>query len=241
MKTYYFLLAMSFLASCANSKSTSKGYVYYIDTDFGLENSIIPKSGSAPQKFISYDNYLFEFITSLNTATNVVGNSSVITQSRKVDCVYVMEKNKNRIVQIDTFRINPEIQKTMLFLKKESGIQITNPDSINIEIPNQGKLRDTTINNIKGFVVDTSYLFADTMYMINYSFYSRKLNLLTIFNINKPAKGDTELCYMGIKTLYRNIVIAQFLINNFSSLNDMEIDICKKIIEKIKSSSQKLP
>jgi hypothetical protein len=233
MRLFFIPILFCFL-SCTNI--TKRNYSYYIDNSIGEETKAMNSNdGFTKTKFISYENYLFEFITEQVTNTTVVGNKSTVSSTSNTLYIYVMEKGKKTVVKIDSFYTECKIEEITSFSKKNRGVIIKNPDSGYKEEVYSKNLRDTIINNIKAYVKDTSFLFADTMPISTYSFYVNNANLITIFNVNKSNSVKNGLCYLGSKVMYRKLIAAQFLIKDLANLSETDSLICKKIIEKIKN------
>jgi hypothetical protein len=242
MKNILIIISVTQFFACNQKNITS--YSYFIKPSIFVEKNII--SDDFQQKnirYISFKNYLFEFLESTNAVTAIENNNVSKKQFSKPESINVIPKNKGILFQIDSFSISCKILDCIDFSKKDAGININNKDSMPQKMLNQfsiDKTRDTIINNWPYKVKDTSFYFTDTIRVKNYYFYTKIFNLNTIFNINYTNQADKDgYILVGIMGIINESYATGYLVNNITPLSKADNLICEAIISKIEKYSFK--
>jgi hypothetical protein len=232
---YTFFLSIVFFLFCCSPKNYNGGISYLI------KNEALDKNISPPRKYISYKNFLFEFVTKMNLTTDVI-NSNAKNEETILShhFINVLPKNAGVVFQIDSFKIRCRIEAKTNLADKRSGITFTEPDEMMKKMYKKFKdliSKDTIINNVAYKTLDTTFTFNDSMVLTNNAFFIHKKNLNTVFNIQASEQEKSIFPYTlgGIVATYKNDIVAKYLITDFGELTATEILICEDIIKRINS------
>ncbi len=219
-------------------------YNYKSGISYLMKYEALEKNISTPKRYISHKNFLFEFVTQLNV-TDGLTNGKLINKevSESHDYINVLTKDFDFVFQIDSFKINCKLGEKINLSNKKGGITLSEPDEMTKQLykkfSNLGG-RDTTINSVVYKMKDTTYTFNDSLILTNNTFFIKKKNLNTVFNIKVSEQEKSILPYTlaGITAKYKNDIIAKYLISDFSELTNKEVAICDDIIKRIGSFMQ---
>ncbi len=234
MARLFLVIIIVFIFSCSPRHYTD-GCLYLI------RNEALDKNISSPHRYISYKNFLFEFVTKISKESeqynNQVKNGQAIVSHHFIN---VLPKNAGIIFKIDSFKIGSKVEAKIKLADKKGGITLTKPDEMAKQLYkkfNAFTSKDTTINNLLYKMLDTTFKFNDTIVITDYAFFYKQKNLNTVFNISASEHEKSIFPYTlaGLVAKMGNNVVAKYLITDFSELTENEILICEDIIKKINS------
>ncbi len=230
MKVILFFVSVIFI-SCKGVKLT--GYSYVVNRYFSSLKLKPPDI-----KYMSYKDYLFEFVTQVNYTNNIDGNTNQENISEELGSIYVIPKNSKKYFQIDSFTANATILKVSDSFSLKSGLRM-NIDSPSIKMHYNTKielLRDTVIDNVIHKAKDTIVPFNDKYRFTVTYYYIKNSDLNTPFNINSffANLADNRYCYVGVSYSSKELDDNSYtLISKITTLNSNDAIVCEAIIDKL--------
>ena len=218
-----FLLLLSICILGCQKKSYNYSYNFVMESS---SNKFIQT-----HKFISYKNYLIEFVTVINTDNNIL--------KIEHNCIYIIPKNESKIYKLDSFYKDCKVIDTLQYNKKAKGIILNDLDKSTLEAYNKFfvRCRDTIIDNLYGKVIDTSDNSIENKHLDIKIFFIEKKNLNTVLNIQDHVyeKKIFPYTYAGTLAYHNKEKLLSIFIKDLKELTDEEKNICEKMIEKIKA------
>ncbi len=221
-KLFFFILVLT--SSCLFK---SKNNLSYFVINKYSNNFISP-----PTKFISYENYLFEFKN--EQVTNNYKDSIVnITNNNKV---FVFKKNSEKVFLLNNFESNFEVLKS--FLKKDisDGIILKQKDSLILSIYKNFSTLNKTNTKIKSNELLSVEKVIDSINNKKAIFiFIKNDKLNTIFNILDPEneKLIMPFTFYGYQLQNTGKNIMEFRCDSFVNISNAERNICEKIVNKL--------
>lgn len=231
-KTFY-LVFFCFFYGCKASKNTF--YSYTINS-FTIDSV---KTLFSTSRFISYDNYLFEFKMRTNYFDEYYVESNKKNHKVFYDTigVYLLSLNNKLYSEFDTFSIKNKIVKTGKVTDKETGLKFTSDtvnsnkqfkNSIGFAIPQK-----ITINNIECYYsrVNSNNDTIDMKILL-----VKKDNFNSFYKVSGFRFTYPKFCVIGSN--FNSIKNKQGFseeIEGLKYLTEKEKDICENLIKKSKT------
>lgn len=185
---------------------------------------------------ISYGPYLIEFKMKITYKREVYMLSKKEFRSVEIDTIglYIMSEINDTYAEFDKFDSAASVIKAGKISEKEFGITFSVPDSAMMKGIFNKNMRDTLINGLPVYVIDSTALNESGETSFLFQFYLVKAkNFNSIYRLNKVVYPDTNYSIVGYHYSYPGLDAATTSsMETMRPLSKEEIAICSALVKK---------